>query len=92
MPEADELEFALAEVKSAETWSSRRYLQGRTAGSPFADPYGTQHRRACPKITQLAPTGALANRGDLLFELDDSERVAALEDTPALRWSRLRRT
>lgn len=33
------------------------------------------------QITQLAPTGALAHRGDLIFELDDSERVAALEDS-----------
>lgn len=33
------------------------------------------------QITQLAPTGALARRGDLIFELDDSERVAALEDS-----------
>lgn len=33
------------------------------------------------QITQLAPTGALAKRGDLIFELDDSERVAALEDS-----------
>ena len=33
------------------------------------------------QITQLASTGALARRGDLIFELDDSERVAALEDS-----------
>ena len=33
------------------------------------------------QITQLAPAGALANRGNLIFELDDSERVAALEDS-----------
>ena len=33
------------------------------------------------QVTQLAPTGALSHRGDLIFELDDSERVAALEDS-----------
>ncbi len=33
------------------------------------------------QVTQLAPTGALAHRGNLIFEVDDSERVAALEDS-----------
>ena len=32
------------------------------------------------QITQLAPSGALSAVGDLIFELDDSERRATLED------------
>lgn len=32
------------------------------------------------QVIQLAPAGALAQRGNLIVELDDSERVAALED------------
>ena len=32
------------------------------------------------QVIQLAPAGSLARRGDLIVELDDSERVAALED------------
>lgn len=32
------------------------------------------------QVTALAPAGALAQRGNLIIELDDSERVAALED------------
>ncbi len=32
------------------------------------------------QITKLAPSGALASVGDLIFELDDSERRATLED------------
>ena len=37
------------------------------------------------QITQLASTGALARRGDLIFELDDSERVAAPGGQPPFR-------
>ncbi len=32
------------------------------------------------QVIQLAPPGSLARRGSLIVELDDSERVAALED------------
>lgn len=32
------------------------------------------------QVIQLAPAGSLAMRGNLIVELDDSERVAALED------------
>jgi len=32
------------------------------------------------QVIQLAPAGSLATRGNLIVELDDSERVAALED------------
>ena len=32
------------------------------------------------QITKLAPSGALSSVGDLIFELDDSERRATLED------------
>ena len=71
--------FAVADVKRGDL-VVKTYLRGELRAvrslTLTAPNIGTQSQ-----ITQLAPTGALANRGDLIFELDDSERVAALEDS-----------
>ncbi len=78
LPEA-ESEFAVAEVRRGDL-TVRTYLRGELRAvrslTLTAPNIGTQSQ-----ITQLAPTGALAQRGNLIFELDDSERVAALEDS-----------
>jgi biotin carboxyl carrier protein len=75
----DEQEFALAEVRRGDL-IVKTHLRGELRAvrslTLTAPNIGTQSQ-----ITQLAPTGALAKRGDLIFELDDSERVAALEDS-----------
>lgn len=72
-------EFAVAEVMRGDL-VVKTHLRGELRAvrslTLTAPNIGTQSQ-----ITQLAPTGALANRGDLIFELDDSERVAALEDS-----------
>ena len=71
--------FALAEVLRGDL-VVKTYLRGELRAvrslTLTAPNIGTQSQ-----ITQLAPTGALAKRGNLIFELDDSERVAALEDS-----------
>ncbi len=78
LPE-DEQSFALAEVQRGDL-VVKTYLRGELRAvrslTLTAPNIGTQSQ-----ITQLAPMGALARRGDLIFELDDSERVAALEDS-----------
>lgn len=78
LPE-DEQSFALAEVQRGDL-VVKTYLRGELRAvrslTLTAPNIGTQSQ-----ITQLAPMGALATRGDLIFELDDSERVAALEDS-----------
>ena len=78
LPE-DELGFALADVQRGDL-VVKTYLRGELRAvrslTLTAPNIGTQSQ-----ITQLAPMGSLANRGDLIFELDDSERVAALEDS-----------
>jgi len=78
LPE-DEQRFALAEVQRGDL-VVKTYLRGELRAvrslTLTAPNIGTQSQ-----ITQLAPMGALATRGDLIFELDDSERVAALEDS-----------
>ena len=78
IPQA-ELEFALADVRRGDL-VVKTHLRGELRAvrslTLTAPNIGTQSQ-----ITQLAPTGALAKRGDLIFELDDSERVAALEDS-----------
>ena len=75
----DEQRFALAEVQRGDL-VVKTYLRGELRAvrslTLTAPNIGTQSQ-----ITQLAPTGALARHGDLIFELDDSERVAALEDS-----------
>ncbi len=75
----DEQEFALAEVRRGDL-VVKTHLRGELRAvrslTLTAPNIGTQSQ-----ITQLAPTGALAKRGNLIFELDDSERVAALEDS-----------
>ncbi len=75
----EEQKFALAEVQRGNL-VVKTYLRGELRAvrslTLTAPNIGTQSQ-----ITQLAPTGALAKRGDLIFELDDSERVAALEDS-----------
>ncbi len=74
-----EMNLALAEVKRGDL-VIKTYLRGELRAvrslTLIAPNIGTQSQ-----ITQLAPTGALAKRGNLIFELDDSERVAALEDS-----------
>lgn len=78
LPEDDQ-SFALAEVQRGDL-VVKTYLRGELRAvrslTLTAPNIGTQSQ-----ITQLAPMGALAGRGDLIFELDDSERVAALEDS-----------
>ena len=78
LPE-DEQRFALAEVQRGDL-VVKTYLRGELRAvrslTLTAPNIGTQSQ-----ITQLAPMGSLATRGDLIFELDDSERVAALEDS-----------
>ena len=75
----DESMIALAEVKRGDL-VVKTFLRGELRAvrslTLTAPNIGTQSQ-----ITQLAPAGALANRGNLIFELDDSERVAALEDS-----------
>ncbi len=78
MPE-EELGLALAEVKRGDL-VVKTHLRGELRAvrslSLTAPNIGSMSQ-----VTQLSPTGALAHRGDLIFELDDSERVAALEDS-----------
>ena len=75
----EETEIALAEVKRGDL-VVKTHLRGELRAvrslTLTAPNIGTQSQ-----ITQLAPTGALAKRGNLIFELDDSERVAALQDS-----------
>lgn len=75
----EEREYALTEVRKGDL-IVRTHLRGELRAvrslTLTAPNIGTQSQ-----VTQLAPTGSLAKRGDLIFELDDSERVAALEDS-----------
>ncbi len=75
----DESTIPLAQVKRGDL-VVKTFLRGELRAvrslTLTAPNIGTQSQ-----ITQLAPAGALANRGNLIFELDDSERVAALEDS-----------
>ena len=75
----DELDFAVTDVKRGDL-IVKTHLRGELRAvrslTLTAPNIGTQSQ-----ITQLAPTGGLAKRGNLIFELDDSERVAALEDS-----------
>jgi len=78
IPSEDEQEIALTEVMRGDLEVKTHFrgeLQAVRSLTITAPNLGSQSQ-----ILQLAPAGALANRGDLLFELDDSERVAALED------------
>lgn len=73
-----EEEIALAEVKRGDL-TVRSFFRGELRAvrslTLTAPNLGSQSQ-----VNQLAPAGALAKRGDLIVELDDSERVAALED------------
>jgi biotin carboxyl carrier protein len=75
----DESTIPLAQVKRGDL-VVKTFLRGELRAvrslTLIAPNIGTQSQ-----ITQLAPAGSLANRGNLIFELDDSERVAALEDS-----------
>ena len=75
----DESTIPLAQVKRGDL-VVKTFLRGELRAvrslTLTAPNIGTQSQ-----ITQLAPAGSLANRGNLIFELDDSERVAALEDS-----------
>ncbi len=75
----DESDYALAEVQRGDL-VVKTHLRGELRAvrslTLVAPNIGTMSQ-----VTQLAPTGSLAHRGDLIFELDDSERVAALEDS-----------
>ncbi len=74
----NEEEIALAEVKRGDL-TVRSFFRGELRAvrslTLTAPNLGSQSQ-----VTKLAPAGALAKRGDLIIELDDSERVAALED------------
>ena len=74
----DQEELALAEVKRGDL-TVQTYFRGELRAvrslTLTAPNLGSQSQ-----ITALAPAGSLARRGDLIVELDDSERVAALED------------
>jgi HlyD family secretion protein len=71
-------EIALAAVKRGDL-TVRSFFRGELRAvrslTLTAPNLGSQSQ-----VTKLAPGGALAKRGDLIVELDDSERVAALED------------
>ncbi|MDA0204194.1 MAG: HlyD family efflux transporter periplasmic adaptor subunit [Acidobacteria bacterium] len=71
-------EIALAAVKRGDL-TVRSFFRGELRAvrslTLTAPNLGSQSQ-----VTKLAPAGALAKRGDLIVELDDSERVAALED------------
>jgi len=78
LPDGDEQEITLAKVERGDLEVKTHFrgeLQAVRSLTITAPNLGSQSQ-----ILQLAPAGALARRGDLLFELDDSERVAALED------------
>jgi HlyD family secretion protein len=73
-----EEEIALAEVRRGDL-TVRSFFRGELRAvrslTLTAPNLGSQSQ-----VTALAPAGALAQRGNLIVELDDSERVAALED------------
>ena len=73
-----EEEVALAEVRHGDL-TVRSFFRGELRAvrslTLTAPNLGSQSQ-----VIALAPAGALAQRGDLIVELDDSERVAALED------------
>ncbi len=73
-----EEEVALAEVRRGDL-TIRSFFRGELRAvrslTLTAPNLGSQSQ-----VIALAPAGALAQRGDLIIELDDSERVAALED------------
>jgi len=77
-PKGGASEIALTEVKRGDLTirthfrGELRAVRSTTLNAPNL---GSQ-----TQLTALAPAGALARRGDLIFELDDSERVAAMED------------
>ena len=75
----DEQELALAEVKRGDL-VVKTHLRGELRAVRSLT-LTAPNIGSMSQVTQLAPTGALAHRGDLIFELDDSERVAALEDS-----------
>ncbi len=75
----DEHDLALAEVKRGDL-VVRTHLRGELRAVRSLT-LTAPNIGSMSQVTQLAPTGALAHRGDLIFELDDSERVAALEDS-----------
>ncbi|MCB1022523.1 MAG: HlyD family efflux transporter periplasmic adaptor subunit, partial [Acidobacteria bacterium] len=71
-------ELALVEVKRGDLTVAthlRGELRAVRSLTLTAPNLGSQSQ-----VIQLAPPGSLAQRGDLIVELDDSERVAALED------------
>ena len=71
-------ELALVEVKRGDLTVAthlRGELRAVRSLTLTAPNLGSQSQ-----VIQLAPPGSLARRGDLIVELDDSERVAALED------------
>jgi HlyD family secretion protein len=76
--EEDGAELALIPVERGDL-TVRTYLRGELRAvrslTLTAPNLGSQSQ-----VIQLAPAGALAQRGNLIVELDDSERVAALED------------
>ena len=78
-PTDSEEELALTEVKRGDLVVATHFrgeLRAVRSLTLTAPNLGSQSQ-----ITQLAPAGALAERGDLIVELDDSERVAMLEDS-----------
>lgn len=75
----DEQQFALADVQRGDL-VVKTYLRGELRAVRSLT-LAAPNIGMMSQITQLASTGALAQRGDLIFELDDSERVAAVEDS-----------
>ncbi len=79
IPDGDEIDIALTAVKRGDLQVKTHFrgeLQAVRSLTLTAPNLGSQSQ-----ILQLAPAGALASRGNLIFELDDSERIAALEDS-----------
>jgi len=77
--ESNSQDMALTEVKRGDLTIKTHFrgeLKAVRSLTLTAPNLGSQSQ-----ILQLAPAGSLAKRGNLIVELDDSERVAALEDS-----------
>ena len=77
--ESESQQMALTEVKRGDLTIKTHFrgeLKAVRSLTLTAPNLGSQSQ-----ILQLAPAGSLARRGNLIVELDDSERVAALEDS-----------
>lgn len=75
----DEIEIAVAPVKRGDL-EVKSFLRGELQAVRSLT-LTAPNLGSTSQITRLAPQGALARHGDLILELDDSDRIAALEDS-----------